>query len=534
MTSPVNLYLLSRIKGKDSFNHVFHHAMKGQSQKQTPIHEIKSLRSFTDQMISCGVPVDALDGFFLGFSIPQIGKEFDLLKFRPDGCLNIELKSLPVPLEQIRTQLLRNRHYLGHLGVPMELFTFVSDTRQCFHLTEHDVLASATPSDIAKAVLSFQQDYLTEIDGMFRASEYIVSPSGTPEKFLNREYFLTQAQDQVRKDLLNGLGEVTGKAFFSLTGKPGTGKTLLLYDVGRTLSERARTAILHWGELTAGHEMINAAGIDLDILPWSVMDGNGDAGHADTASSGGGSEAGLPRLAPYSYILVDESHRLSPEQFRQICNTAKAYHQCVIFCLDPEQILTTVERRNNIAGLVAELPLSGAFTLSERLRGNRELSAFIQEVRDLNKRPHTHMDYKDVTLGYAATIAEAQNQLAYYRKRGFVFINYYKNAHPETGSDTAAGAGTGDGLIPDNPFADYEGGYDIHHVIGQEFDRVVMLLDRSFYYDEDGKLEGVPRPDPDYLYPNLFYQGGTRVQEQLALIVLENEPLFDRIAEILE
>ena len=139
-----------------------------------------------------------------------------------------------------------------------------------------------------------------------------------------------------------------------------------------------------------------------------------------------------------------------------------------------------------------------------------------------------------MTLGYAATIAEAQNQLAYYRKRGFVFINYYKNAHPETGSDTEAEADTGGGLVPDNPFADYEGGYDIHHVIGQEFDRVVMLLDRSFYYDEDGKLEGVPRPEPDYLYPNLFYQGGTRVQEQLALIVLENEPLFDRIAEILE
>ena len=112
------------------------------------------------------MPVDALDGFFLGFSIPQIGKEFDLLKFRQDGCLNIELKSLPVPLEQIRTQLLRNRHYLGHLGVPMELFTFVSDTRQCFHLTEHDVLATVSPSDIAKAVLWLCSDDAKHITGV--------------------------------------------------------------------------------------------------------------------------------------------------------------------------------------------------------------------------------------------------------------------------------------------------------------------------------------------------------------------------------
>lgn len=49
--------------------------------------------------------------------------------------------------------------------------------------------------------------------------------------------------------------------------------------------------------------------------------------------------------------------------------------------------------------------------------------------------------------------------------------------------------------------------FDTHHVIGQEFDKVVMLLDSSFYYDENGTLQGIPHPNPDYLYPNLFYQG---------------------------
>ena len=61
-----------------------------------------------------------------------------------------------------------------------------------------------------------------------------------------------------------------------------------------------------------------------------------------------------------------------------------------------------------------------------------------------------------------------------------------------------------------------------------------MIYLKSFYYTEEGKLEGVPRPDPDVLYPNLFYQGITRVQEKLALIVLNNEPLFDQISAILQ
>lgn len=279
MTRPVNLYLLSRIPGKAAFNSVFQHVSEKTSAGLTPVHEIESLRIFADGMVAEGVPVDGLDGFFFGYKIPQIGKEFDLLKFAGGGCLSIELKSQPVPLAQIQAQLIRNRHYLGHLGMDMHLFTFVADTRECYRL-DGDALAPVDAAAIAKAVRSFAglqsetaetdgvvstsgdgaagidacgashgsisaPGYLTEIDGLFQPSEYIVSPAGTPEKFLAREYFLTQAQDQIQKHLLETLGETTGLAFVSLTGKPGTGKTLLLYDVGRALGAQARTAILH-------------------------------------------------------------------------------------------------------------------------------------------------------------------------------------------------------------------------------------------------------------------------------------------------
>ncbi len=528
MTRPVNLYLLSRIPGKDAFNAVFHHAAEMGAAKQVPVHEIESLRALADHLCGCGVPAAAMDGFFLGYSIPQIGKEFDLLKFCDEGCLNIELKSQSVPLQQIRSQLRRSRHYLAHLGQPMELFTFVADTGQCFRLSEKDRLTPVQVSDLAEAVLRYDKPFLTEIDGLFKPSEYIVSPAGTPEKFLAREYFLTQAQDQVRKDLLEGLKQVSGHAFFSLTGKPGTGKTLLLYDVGRTLAERAQTAILHWGALSEGHRLINAAEIGLSILPWAGPEtrpaGSVLSCEAEKAGPGGSdgsladaADLDVDALSSYSYILVDESHRLQPAQFEVLCQAAKDRHQCVIFCLDPEQVLTSAERKNDIAGLIAALPLAGSVTLSERLRGNRELSAFIQQVRDLENRPPAHMDYHNVAIGYAADTAEAEQQLAYYRDLGYVFINYYKNAHNSS-----------------NPFAAFEGGYDIYHVIGQEFDRVVMLLDDSFCYTDDGKLEGVPRPDPDLLYPNVFYHGMTRVQEKLALIVFDNEPLFNRISEILK
>ena len=158
--------------------------------------------------------------------------------------------------------------------------------------------------------------------------------------------------------------------------------------------------------------------------------------------------------------------------------------------------------------------LDGQFTLSEKIRTNRELHSFIMCMKDLNHRPKVPMDYSSVVLNYANTTQEAQYLLAYYRSKGFKFINYTKSNYEPS------------------PFSAYAEDFDTHHVIGQEFDKVVMLLDSSFFYDEDGKLQGIPHPNPNYLYPNLFYQGVTRVREELALIVVNAPELFEKVASI--
>ena len=69
-------------------------------------------------------------------------------------------------------------------------------------------------------------------------------------------------------------------------------------------------------------------------------------------------------------------------------------------------------------------------------------------------------------------------------------------------------------------------------MIGQEFDNVLILMDNSFYYDNNSILQGVPHPNPDYLYPNLFYQGITRVREKIALVVVNAPILFEKITSI--
>lgn len=63
---------------------------------------------------------------FYGFSIPQISKEFDLLKiFENDVVVNIELKSNDIALDKIEYQLRKNRYYLSHLKKKIYNFTYV-------------------------------------------------------------------------------------------------------------------------------------------------------------------------------------------------------------------------------------------------------------------------------------------------------------------------------------------------------------------------------------------------------------------------
>ena len=136
-------------------------------------------------------------------------------------------------------------------------------------------------------------------------------------------------------------------------------------------------------------------------------------------------------------------------------------------------------------------------------------------MKNLKHKPKEPMNYSNVQLNYANTTQEAQNILEYYRSKGYIFINYSKSNYDFS------------------PYEAYAEDYDTHHVIGQEFDKVVMLMDDSFYYDENGVLDGVSHPNPDYLYPNLFYQGVTRVREKLAIVVVNAPVLFENIASII-
>lgn len=64
--------------------------------------------------------------YYLNYKIPQIGKEFDIIRIGTENLINIEIKS-EVDEVKILNQLRRNYYYLSFLGKSLNCFAFVKN-----------------------------------------------------------------------------------------------------------------------------------------------------------------------------------------------------------------------------------------------------------------------------------------------------------------------------------------------------------------------------------------------------------------------
>ncbi len=70
------------------------------------------------------------------------------------------------------------------------------------------------------------------------------------------QYLLTLQQEEIKNNILTIVENVS--SVFGITGKAGTGKTLLLYDIARTLAGLDnKCCVVHSGILCEGHDYLN-------------------------------------------------------------------------------------------------------------------------------------------------------------------------------------------------------------------------------------------------------------------------------------
>lgn len=454
-------------------------------------NELGCMTSFIELFKTTHDSISLLDNFFVGYMIPQIGKEFDLLRFNKANVVNIELKS-KASEDKILKQLKRNRYYLQFLDKEVSLFTYVQETEKLYMLDDKDNLISVSIGDLCKELIN-ECDEFDDINKLFNPSNYLISPFNSTKKFMEEEYFLTEHQEEIRTNVMKVV-ETSKTEFMALTGAAGTGKTLLTYDIAKELRNKGkRVLIVHCAQLNSGQRMLQ------EDYGWDICMAK---------------MIGYKVLTEYDIIIVDEAQRIYQTQFNDIKVNAEEKKMKCIFSFDEKQYLHNNEKSRNIAGQISKILTQTIYKLTDKIRTNKEIASFIKPLFDRNEKL-SNLKYANIDLCYCSQKQEVILLSRHLQEKEWKIPKYT----PGTISTFCyEGYGT----------AEEE---SAHAVIGQEFDKVVAIIDNSFRYDGDGKLIA---NNSYYSQRQMLYQILTRTRQKLYVIILNNEPMLKRCLEILK
>ncbi|WP_096467721.1 DNA/RNA helicase domain-containing protein [Aneurinibacillus soli] len=456
--------------------------------------ELRDIESLIKEIQTHSERLGILDEFYIGYTINQIGKEFDLLRFGENSIINIELKRTSTE-EKIRKQLKKNKYYLNFLEKEVLSFTYVVEDRQLFYLNDSETLEKTKFPFLISKLNDQVLQYIEDINRLFDPSNYLVSPFNSTDAFVSGQYFLTDHQETVKNDILN-LSTETGPCFISIEGHAGTGKTLLTYDIAKQyISIPKSVLIFHCGNLNNGHYKLS------EKYPWEISPIK---------------DYKLYDLSKYDLIIIDEAQRIYKNQLEIILNSIKNTNAKCIFSYDSQQCLSADEIKRNIPQYIIENVSPKIFRLTEKIRTNKEIASFIKNLFDLSKK-NQNQKYSNINIRYFSCARDAKQYIDVVEDRDWKVINYTPP------------------LYNDNPYKEFQYGWNdnAHNVIGQEYDNVIAVLDHHFYYNEDRKLSTKGWYGAHYNPTKMLFQIVTRARKKLGIVIINNEAVLKQCLNIL-
>lgn len=428
------------------------------------LEEDEDLRKLCRILLDNGADPETLDGFYYGYRIPRISKEFDLLRISEDAVVDIELKHQSTG-EAMRHQVFQNRRYLALLKRRIHCFTFVAETGQLYQLIGSSY--KEIPCSVLRSVLKKQKGLCgLDLDALFDPSEYLISPFSQPQQFLDHAYFLTAQQEQIRKEILQEIKE--GKHRFTIEGKTGTGKSLLLYDLVDAFAEefqwqRPQVGILHCGVLSEGHTLLSRAGYHL-----IAMENLQEALEQDDIQA----------------LLVDEAEHMSRDGWNEILSLS------IPVCCALEEASPAFQEEACMKQYLND-PGTCRHALSNRIRVNKELAEFTEKLFHLRTLSHA-CSSASVQIVQMPSRKDAEPLLDYWRQQGYVLLDPMRE----------------------------------QQLSGKEYDTVLCILDEVYHYDGNGNLYGAKPEQTERLYRCM-----TRARKKITLIIINNTEVFSSLIQ---
>lgn len=263
-------------------------------------------------------------------------------------------------------------------------------------------------------------------------------------------YFLTEQQQDIKNDILKNIMNNTNDCYL-ISADAGTRKTLLTYDIAKScISENNKNVLMiHCAKLNDGQkELINT-------YHWNIISISRITKYAIELV-----------LKDINLIFVDEAQRINVDQLNLLLENAYLLSIPIIFSFDPKQLLNSASR-TDISQLIEmhNEYKSKSYTLTKRIRTNKDMASFIDNMFTIGHSA-TKRNYNDISIEYFDDYESANKYVNYLEYNDWKFITFTSSDYSiDTFHDLA------------NMSINCA-----HHVIGQEFDKVVLALDSSFYY----------------------------------------------------
>ncbi len=479
---PINI--LSLVNAKNDLSSSVFELYKSNFEIKIKDNELLDLGSLVNELQSNSRELNILNEFYIGYIINQIGKEFDLLRFGEDSIINIELKRENTG-EKIQKQLIKNKYYLSFLGKKVLSFTYIAKDKKLFFLDDSEILIETDISFLISQLKEQEVQNIENIDSLFDPSNYLVSPFNSTVAFMEGRYFLTDHQETFKNQIIS-LSTETGPCFISIQGNAGTGKTLLTYDIAKEYIQKLKKVLIfHCGFLNSGHEKLR------QDYSWKIS----PIKNFDSYD-----------FSKYDLIIIDETQRMYKHQLEVFISKIMATNAKCIFSYDSQQCLSSYEIKNNIPQYISDQVSPKVFKLTEKIRTNKEIAAFIKNLFDLSKKSPNQV-YSNIYVQYFTSVDDAKEYLGMLKDQGWKVINYTPSSYKNY------------------PYDKFQNDMEenAHKVIGQEYDNVVAVLDRFFYYKENGQLSTRGYSNTPYYHPTkMLFQIVTRARKKLSIIIINS------------
>lgn len=458
-------------------------------------HELEDIKTLCSVMQNHSKELQIFENYYVGYKIPQIGKEFDLLKIGSNAVVNIELKHEEIKEDKIVKQLQRNYYYLSAIRDNVYCYSFIANKEKFYYYDDKlQQIVSATIKDVLRTIQTID-DVSDHPDNLFQPSRYLVSPFNNTIEFLNEQYFLTDHQEGIKKKIITNIDR---HKIFSISGNAGTGKTLLTYDIARTLiNNNYKTIVIHCAQLNDGIRELNNGGMEII----SIKDFNTKLKNNDMK---------------YDIVIFDESQR--------ICNEIdKIFEQLdkriLIFSHDVNQKLNSVNKAEEVVEKINQKATRDfCFTLTNKIRHNRELHSFTKKLFNFSKLKDDNLsmqDYKNISIFCTEDLKEAKQYIEYLQDKNWKYIYHSTSLYNNEKLDNVR----------------FNSDISAHQAIGQEYDNVVVAITEDFYYTQDNRLQYGAK---FYYHPiETLFQAITRTKKELMIVTINNREVYQKCIDII-